>query len=91
MKLTPKKRQELKGLAHKLKPVIMIGNNGFSDAVSKETDRALNDHELIKIKIALEDRDARKAIVADIVSATSAELVQQIGKIIVIYRKKEEN
>jgi RNA-binding protein len=90
MTLTPKIRQELKGKAHKLKPVVSIGNNGFSDAVSKELDRALNDHELIKVKVALEDRDARKAVIEEMCAGVSAELVQQIGKIVVLYREKKE-
>jgi RNA-binding protein len=90
MKLTPKKRQEFKAKAHSLKPIILIGNNGFSDAVSKETDRARHDHELIKIKIALEDRDARKAMIEEIRAAMSAEVVQQIGKVVVLYRKSDK-
>jgi len=90
MTLTPKSRQALKAKAHKLKPVILIGNNGLTDAVNKEIDRALNDHELIKIRVAGEDRDARRAIMQAICDAQLAERVQQIGNIVVIYRKNVE-
>ena len=88
MPLTPKERQHLKGLAHKLKPVVMVGNNGMTDAVNKEVDRALNDHELIKIRIQSQDREVRTALFTAICEAASAELVQKIGSIGVLYRKR---
>ena len=88
MTLSPKQRQQLKAKAHKLNPVVMLGNQGLTAAVNKEIDRALNDHELIKIKIVGDDREARKAVVVAICEAQKAELVQQIGKIVVIYRSE---
>lgn len=90
MTLSAKERQQLKAKAHKLNPVVMIGGQGLTAAVNKEIDRALNDHELIKVKIAGDDRDARKAIVEAICKDQNAELVQQIGKIVVIFRVKAE-
>lgn len=90
MPLTPKERQHLKGLAHKLKPVVMVGNNGMTDAVNKEVDRALNDHELIKIRILSQEREVRAQLFAAICEAANAELVQKIGSIGVLYRKKSE-
>jgi RNA-binding protein len=87
MPLNPKERQHLKGLAHKLKPVILVGSNGVTPAVLKEIDRALNDHELIKIRIAGEDRDARRLSLDEIAAQSGAELVQSIGAIGVFYRK----
>lgn len=87
MPISPKQKQQLKGLAHKLKPVVMVGNNGLTPAVNQEIDRALNDHELIKIRIQSEDRELRKALFADICATHQAELVQVIGMIGVIYRK----
>lgn len=90
MSLTPKVRQHLKGLAHKLKPVIMLGNNGLTDAVNKEIDRALNDHELIKIRIQTTDRELRRELFKQICETNQAELVQMIGSIGVVYRKKAE-
>lgn len=90
MPLNPKQRQLLKAQAHKLKPVILIGNNGLTDAVQKEIHRALNDHELIKIRIQTNDRDLRKALFAEICEGQEAELVQSIGSIGVVYRKNKE-
>lgn len=89
MALTPKARQALKAKAHKLKPVVLIGNNGLTAAVNKEIDRALTDHELIKVKIATNDRELRRALFAEICTANQAELVQMIGTIGVIYRKNQ--
>lgn len=91
MSLTPKERQQLKGKAHKLKPVVLIGNNGLTAAVNKEIDRALTDHELIKVRIAANDRDLRRALFAEICATNQAELVQTIGAIGVIYRKNPED
>jgi len=90
MNMTPKVRQQLKAQAHRLNPTVMIGNQGLTDAVKKEIDRALNDHELIKIKIAGQDRELRQQLVAEIVSAAQAELIQLIGHICVVYRKNPE-
>ena len=87
MTLTPKERQHLKARAHKLKPVVMVGSNGVTEAVNKEIDRALNDHELIKIRVTTEDREARQQLFEAIRDAASAELVQKIGGIGVYYRK----
>lgn len=88
--MTPKTRKHLKSLAHNLKPVVLIGNNGVTDAVIKEIDRALTDHELIKIRIYGADRDSRREAIDDVCAQTSAELVQVIGNIGVIYRKNAE-
>ncbi len=90
MPLAPKHKQELKGKAHKLKPVVLIGNNGLTASVNAEIDRALNDHELIKIRIQSEDREERRELFDQLCAANQAELVQVIGAIGVIYRKKIE-
>jgi RNA-binding protein len=87
MSLTPKTKQALKGRAHALKPVVLIGNQGLTAAVSKEIDRALNDHELIKIRVASNDRELRRALISEICTAQGAELVQLIGNIGVLFRK----
>ena len=88
--LTPAQRQHLRGLAHGLQPVVMIGNNGLSAAVIKEIEFALNAHELIKIKASSNDLETRRAWMTEICSATGANPVQQIGKMLVIYRAAEE-
>ncbi len=88
--LTPAQRQYLKGLAHPLKPVVMIGNQGLTDAVKKEIERALAHHELIKIKANIDDAMTRRAWMEAICGDLKAASVQQIGKILVIYRSGRE-
>lgn len=80
-------RKRLRQIGHALNPVVMIGGQGLTEAVVEETNRALNDHELIKIKIAGEDREARQAAIEEISQATASEVVQTIGKIALLYKK----
>lgn len=84
--LTPAQRQFLKGLAHNRQPVVMIGNQGLTAAVLKEIERGLDAHELIKIKAASDDPETRRAWLEEICTATGAAPVQQIGRILVIFR-----
>jgi RNA-binding protein len=79
------KKKKFKSDAHHLKPVVMIGQAGLTAAVIAEIELALDSHELIKVKIRAE-RDERKEICGEICDATTAELIQAIGQIIVIYR-----
>ena len=90
MPITTKFKQELKGKAHKLKPVVIIGMNGLTANVKNEIDRALNDHELIKIRVQAEDRDTRRELFAEACLSQKAEAVQLIGGVGVIYRKNKE-
>lgn len=89
MNLSTKQKQHLKGLAHNLKPVVMMGSNGLTEAVVAEIEIALNHHELIKVKIASEDRDTKLLIVEAIIRETEAEKVQVIGKTLVLFRASE--
>lgn len=84
--LTPAERQVLKGRAHALSPVVMIGTSGVTDAVIAEVDRALARHGLIKVRVLGDDRDARVAMLAAICAGTGAAPVQSIGKVLVIFR-----
>ena len=86
---TTKQIAHLRGLAHSLSPVVMIGNNGLTENVLKEIDLNLNAHELIKIQVAGDDRDVRKAIYAEICTKTNAIAVHHIGKQLVVYRKSD--
>jgi RNA-binding protein len=88
--LSPAQRQFLKGLAHPLQPVVMIGNQGLTPAVHKEIGRALAAHEIIKIKAATDDADTRRAWMEEICATAGAAAVQQIGKILVVYRPAEQ-
>lgn len=88
--LTTKQRQYLKGLAHHLNPVVMLGGNGLTEGVLAEIDNALNHHELIKVKIAGADRDTKQLIIQAILRETKATEVQTIGHILVLFRPSEE-
>jgi RNA-binding protein len=90
MNLNKKQIQYLKGLAHSLKPVVLLGNNGLTEAVVAEIDYALNHHELIKIKIPTEDRETKALIIEAICRETNSTQVQVIGKTLVIFRQTEE-
>lgn len=84
--MKPKQISYLRGLAHNLSPVVMLGNNGLTESVIKEIELNLNAHELIKIQVAGDDRAARSLIYSDICEKTSALAVHHIGKQLVIYR-----
>ncbi len=90
LSLTVEQRQALKARAHALNPVVMIGNAGLSAAVLEEIARALKSHELIKIRIMSDDRDARETMLQDICEQLNAAPVQHIGKILVVYQPQEE-
>lgn len=90
MSLSPEQRREFRAIAHNLKPVIIIGDKGLSEGVQEELERALNDHELIKIKIASTDRDERQETISALCTSNGAELVQTIGKIAVIMRRAKK-
>ncbi|GAA5137543.1 ribosome assembly RNA-binding protein YhbY [Thalassotalea piscium] len=90
MSLNNKQIQHLKGLAHSLKPVVLLGNNGLTEAVVAEIDYALNHHELIKIKIPTDDRENKSLIIDAIVRETKGTKVQVIGKTLILYRESPE-
>ncbi|WP_336365848.1 YhbY family RNA-binding protein [Marinobacter sp. C2H3] len=90
MSLSPEQRRTYRGIAHNLKPVIIVGDKGLTEGLQGELDRALNDHELIKIKIASTDRDVRQEAIQALCESTGAELVQTIGKIAVILRRAKQ-
>lgn len=85
--LSIQERKRLRQIGHALNPVVMLGVQGLTENVVEETNRALNDHELIKVKIAGEDREARVAAMNEIAQVTGAEIVQTIGKIVLLYKK----
>ena len=85
--ISNQERKRLRQIGHALSPVVMLGNQGLSEGVIEETKRALNDHELIKVKVPGEDRELRTALIDELVKVTEAEIVQRIGKIVLIYKK----
>ncbi|EHD23168.1 MULTISPECIES: ribosome assembly RNA-binding protein YhbY [Brenneria] len=90
MNLSNKQKQHLKGLAHPLKPVVMLGNNGLTEGVLAEIEQALEHHELIKVKVASEDRETKTLIIDAIIRETGAGNVQVIGHTLVLYRPAKE-
>jgi RNA-binding protein len=78
--------RQLRAIAHRLKPIVTVAQNGLSETVAREIDQALSRHELIKVKIVVGDRELRREIAAGISSQSGAELVQSIGNVIVLYR-----
>lgn len=88
--LTSAEKSALKQQAHSLQPVVMIGQHGLTEAVIKEVAANLTAHELIKVRILGDDRDERKLWSEQLCEQTEAELVQHIGKILVLYRKNQD-
>ena len=88
--LSERQKRYLRGLAHPLKPVIRLGNAGLTDAVVRETVRALHDHELIKVKTPGGDRDTRDTLIGELASRTASALVHRIGNVAVYYRPRAE-
>lgn len=88
--ITPTQRKTLKGDAHDLNPVVMIGNDGLTPAVIKEAKLAISHHGLIKIRVFGDDREARVAIYEELCDKLDAAPVQHIGKLLVIWRPKDE-
>ncbi len=83
--------RHLRALAHSLKPVVMLGSQGLTDAVLAEIDLALGHHELIKVKLAGEDRDERRAIAEQICERMQAANVQILGHNLIAFRAKPKD
>ncbi len=90
MSLRESQKKHLRGLGHQLKPVIMIGDSGLSDALFNEFEATLAHHELIKVSVRVGDRKARDAIIGELCTRGSAELIQRIGNMALLYRKNPE-
>ena len=76
--LTPERKKQMRAIGHHLKPIVLVGDQGMSTGLLEELNRALNDHELIKIKVRAE-RDARKVLIASLCEETGAQCVQSTG------------
>ena len=91
MKLTNNQKKHLRSLAHGLRPILMVGRHGLSDAVLAELESTMNKHELLKIKVRANDREEKQQIVEKILKFSQAALVQVIGGVLVIYRPFDES
>lgn len=89
--LTSRERTRLKALAHHLEPIVRVGRAGLSDAFIAEIDRALTDHELIKVRLDSDDREERLALADEIRARTEAAPVQRVGKVLVLWRPKPDD
>ncbi|ESK37677.1 ribosome assembly RNA-binding protein YhbY [Acinetobacter nectaris] len=88
--LSTQESKLLRQIGHSLSPVVIIGGQGLTENVIEETLRALNDHELIKVKIVGEDREVRAQVIDLISQKTNAAVVHKIGKVILLYKKSEQ-
>ncbi|MCS4504686.1 RNA-binding protein YhbY [wastewater metagenome] len=88
--LTETQRRYLRRMGHDLKPVVRTGSAGLTEGVLTELERALHDHELVKVKLVADDRAQRRAFIERIVEATGAVEVQAIGHVALFYRRNPE-
>lgn len=89
--LTAAQTRFLRGQAHELKAMLQVGGKGVSPSLLAELDGALEHHELIKVKVGAEDRDARDAMIAELARQSGAALVQRIGHVAVLYRPSKDH
>ena len=82
-----REKKSLRQIAHHLDSIILVGDQGVTPGVELETERALVDHELIKVKISIGDREARDEAAKSLAAACAAEIVQRIGRVFVFYRE----
>ena len=88
--LTASEKKQLRSIGHNLNPVVMIGDKGLSEGVMLELNRALEDHELIKVKVNVADPQERREVIEQLCTDSRAELVQAIGKIALLYRAAQK-
>lgn len=86
--LTSRQRKHLRGLAHALQPVVHVGQAGASEAVAAELDRALDAHELVKVR--LHEPDDKKALAAELAELAGAQLCGLVGHTVILYRRHPE-
>ncbi|MBB3104047.1 RNA-binding protein [Azomonas macrocytogenes] len=87
MSLSNEQKKHFRTIGHHLKPVVIIAEGGLSAGVLAELDRALTDHELIKVQLRLSEREERRALIDELCHGGNCQLIQVIGKIALVYRK----
>ena len=87
MSLTPEQKKHYRSIGHKLSPQVTVAGKGLTENIQLEVDRALEDHELIKVKFAVGDRDVKRELIAELAGIVEAEIVQEIGHIVLLLRK----
>jgi RNA-binding protein len=87
MAISAEQKKAMRSIGHNLSPVVTIAGNGLSETVLEELNRALDDHELIKLKVSIGERDMRAQAIKDVLKETGSELIQKIGKVALIVRR----
>ncbi len=87
MTLNPKEKKQLRAIGHKLKPLVTIAGKGITEGVQLEIERALHDHELIKIKVVVGDRILRQQVIGQVCADSNSELVQSIGNTALLLKR----
>lgn len=90
MPLTGKQKAQLRALGHHLNPVVQVGSDGVTEGVIAAAAQALEDHELIKVKIASEDREGRAGAVETLVNGTGSEVAQTLGRTVLLFKKRKK-
>jgi RNA-binding protein len=90
MSLTQNQKKHLRKLGHALQPVVLIGQQGLTDAVVRETSLALEAHELLKVRARVGERDLRDEILSSLAERTGSDLVQTIGNVGLFYKKNNK-
>ena len=88
--LTSKQRQYLRGLAHPLAPVVRVGKAGLTESVIAETKKTLHSHELIKVRIDIDESAERKTLAQKLAEASDAQVAGTVGKVAILYRARDE-
>ncbi len=91
MNLSESNKKFLRGLGHQLKPVVAVGDAGLSNSVMQEFESTISHHELIKVRIRAGSRESRDALIDGLCRQGSANLIQQIGNVALIYRPNPDN
>ncbi|KFF47880.1 ribosome assembly RNA-binding protein YhbY [Salinicola endophyticus] len=86
MSLSSAQKKAFRSIGHHLQPVVTVSENGLGEGAQQELERALRDHELIKVKLAIPEREDRQAMIEELVAVSGAELVQSLGKVALLYR-----
>jgi len=86
MSLSNADKKQYRSIGHNLKPIVTIAQKGITDNIRQEIDRALTDHELIKLKLVSSDRDEKKLLTETICAELKAECIQSIGHVILLFR-----
>lgn len=88
MKLTERQRKYLRRLAHDMKPVVQVGNAGLTDGLLAELNSCLTQHELVKVKVRVENRDLRDQTIGELSRITGAEIIQRVGNTVSLFRPR---